>query len=303
MNYFEENPETLDKNDCRDEKGLELNDLGWLLDHHRAKEHDRRQMVEDMSLQAGDVVLDLGCGPGLWTELLADKVGPEGFVAGVDFSSRLLDYAVRNLENKPYREYVCYREGSFTAIPFADETFDVVFFGNCFMYVDEPAVVIEELKRVAKKGGKIVAKDFDGAVLVIHPIEPELCLRVVTAAARAINAHPPLPYFDNFFGRKLSGLFQNAGFKDTLTVSYAIQKTFPLSPETKRYITNNVMWYLNTGRAYLTQEDIARWESYFDETSQDCIFNNTDFYYCMLEVVTTGMLPPKQLMPSPGSLV
>lgn len=275
------------------DKGLKLNDLGWLLDHHKAKEADRRQMVEDMHLKPGDVVLDLGCGPGLWSELLAEKVWPHGRVVGVDFSPGYVAYATGNLEHRLYREIISYKEGCFTDIPFDDNTFDVIFFGNTFMYVQDPGQVIREQQRVLKPGGRVVAKDFDGAVFVLHPADPDLCLRVVTAAAHALRHNPPTPFFDNFFGRRLQGLFDASGFADIATRSYAIQKTAPLNPETRRYITKNAMWYLDTGRSYLAGEDIDRWEAYFDETSAHCIFDARGFYYCMLEVITRGTVPGK----------
>lgn len=275
-------------NEFRDENGLELNGFRWLLDHHKAKEPERRQMVDDMHLKPGDVVLDLGCGPGLWSELLAEKVWPGGRVVGVDISSEFIGYAKHRLKHRRFKECITYQEGRFTSIPFADHTFDVIFFGNTFMYVNSPEAVLKEQKRVLKERGRVIAKDFDGAVLVLHPAEPDLCLRVVTAAAHALKENPPEPYFNNFFGRQLAGLFADSGFSRVTTTSYAIQKIPPLSLETRRYIANNALWYLNMGRRFLSDQDIEKWESYFDESSDRCLFNARSFYYCMLEVMTTG---------------
>ncbi len=279
-----------EKSDFRDDKGLELNDYGWLLDHHKAKESDRRQMVNGMNLKPGDTLLDLGCGPGFWSEMLAEKVGPNGRVVGVDFSADYVHRATRNLKNSRYKEIITYKEGCFLDIPCDDNTFDAIFFGNTFMYIDSPEAVIEEQKRVLKKGGRIIAKDFDGSVLVLHPADPGVSLRVVTAAAVALKENPPEPYFDNFFGRKLSGLFKDFGFTDITTTPYAIQKIPPLTPEIKRYITKNAMWYLNTGRNYLSEQDIETWEAYFDPFSDRYLFDSDAFYYCMLEVMTTGTM-------------
>jgi SAM-dependent methyltransferase len=72
------------------EKGLELTTVEWLLDHHKTKLQERRETVDDLNIKAGDVILDLGCGPGLWTHLLAEKVKPNGRVVGVDFSPDLI---------------------------------------------------------------------------------------------------------------------------------------------------------------------------------------------------------------------
>ena len=277
------------KKKFKGEKDLEMTELEWLIDHHITKEDERKQMIEDLHFKPGDFVLDLGCGPGLWATMIADKVKPNGKVIGIDFSPCLLDYAEENVR-EDLADILEFRKCNFYNIPFDKETFDTVFFGNCLAYVDDHLKILEEIKRITKKGGKIIAKDFDGAVFIIYPAEPELCLKILTSAARSLKENPLSPVFDNFMGRKIHGLFYDAGIKDINTKTYAIQKFYPLSQEAKRYITGNAEWHAKIGSPYISKEDYNKWESYFDPISENYILDRREFYFCMIEVITEGKI-------------
>src|SRR5438477_13043025 len=51
------------------------------------------KLVDVAGPRRGDAVLDVGCGTGLVTHLLAERVGPRGSVVGIDLSARMLDLA------------------------------------------------------------------------------------------------------------------------------------------------------------------------------------------------------------------
>ncbi|MBD3253911.1 MAG: methyltransferase domain-containing protein [Candidatus Lokiarchaeota archaeon] len=273
-----------------DEEDMEFINLEWLLDHHRTKKKERRRMIAELGLKDGDKVLDLGCGPGLWTPMIAEEIAPHGNVVGVDFSAPLIEYAKKNKNSHYCKDIMEFRRGDFYDLPYDDDSFDVVFFGNCFAYVIDAARVLAEQKRLTKKGGRIIAKDFDGAIIVFYPIDPYLSSKILTATSKALKETPPDPPFDNYTGRKLNGLFLNAGLKKVSTKSYAIQKVSPLSAEAKRYIRGNAEWYADTGSEYISDGDFEEWMSHFDPTSDNYILNREDFYFCMLEVITQGFV-------------
>src|SRR6476659_7112593 len=80
----------------------------------------RRATRAILALQPGEHVLDIGSGPGFLAAEMASEVGRTGRVVGVDPSESMLAMGARR--GAPV-EYV---EGDAIALPFADETFDVV---------------------------------------------------------------------------------------------------------------------------------------------------------------------------------
>ena len=269
-------------------RGLQLSSVEWLLDHHATKAGERSRMVDDLALRPGDVMLDSACGPGFWTRMFAEKVSPGGNVVGLDFSPDLLEFAQKSTSGNPLPGAIDFVLGDFHHLPFPTGTFDAVFIGNSFCYFWDICELLEAHKRVTRRGGRVISKEFDGASVVFHPLDPCLTLRVVTAAAHALEGDPDAPRFDNFVGRKMQGMFLRTGFEKVSTRTYAIQKVAPLAAEAKRYIVGNAGWYGRLAAPHLTDEDRERWERAFEEGSDDYILDRQDFYFCMMETVTEG---------------
>ncbi|MFP3914969.1 MAG: arsenite methyltransferase [Actinomycetota bacterium] len=109
-------------------------------------------------LREGETVLDLGAGGGIDVLLSARRVGPTGFVYGVDMTDEMLDLARSNAAQAQV-DNVEFRRGYIEDIPLPDASVDVVI-SNCVINLsaDKPTV-FAEMHRVLKEGGRIGITD------------------------------------------------------------------------------------------------------------------------------------------------
>lgn len=116
----------------------------------------RRFAVEKANLHPGQQVLDVCCGTGLITKDLAKKVGPRGYVAGLDLSLPMLKIAAKNLRELSRSHRIQLVEGNAMDLPFPDNSFDRAVIGYGLRNVADMRQALRELYRVLKPGGRIV---------------------------------------------------------------------------------------------------------------------------------------------------
>ena len=101
------------------------------------------------AVTAGQTVLDVGCGTGIVARTAADLVAPVGSVTGLDLNEAMLTVARR------VRPDLDWRQGDACALPFDEQTFDVVLSQMALMFVPDRTAALREMGRVAKQGGTV----------------------------------------------------------------------------------------------------------------------------------------------------
>ncbi len=155
----------------------------------------RRTLVRGLALPRSSRVLDVACGTGLITRLLARQ----GFqVVSLDLTPAMLAIAGR-------RGASCVNARA-EALPFADASFDGLSFGYLLRYLDDPAATMQELVRVVRPGGPVGMVEFGLPRGIWKPLW-RMYTRLFLPTA-GLLAGPGWPRVGVFLGPSIENLYQ-----------------------------------------------------------------------------------------------
>lgn len=165
----------------------------------------------DTFYPSGSVVLEVGCGVGAQTVMLASR-SPAANIVAIDISEDSLAAAQENVRSAGFSN-VTFQQADVYSMPFPPAAFDHVFLCFVLEHLSRPREALAHVSNVLKPGGSITVIEGDHGSTYFHPESPYArkaiqCLIELQARAGG----------DSLIGRRLYPLLLDCGFRD-VTVS------------------------------------------------------------------------------------
>lgn len=144
-----------------------------------------RRLLVDAAILPGMRVLDLGCGRGDVSLLLAEMVGDSGRVVGIDRDGDALAQARRRAAEMGYStlEFI---HTDLEMLSSETAPFDAVTTRRTLMYLNDPVAVLRRATLMLKPGGTVAIQEHDGSHVPLGPCELELQRRVIDWTWRTV---------------------------------------------------------------------------------------------------------------------
>lgn len=149
-----------------------------------------RSIAADVGAAArpGARVLEVGCGPGHLSVLLARDQGLD--VTGLDLDPEMVESARANVAQSGVDGPPEFVVGDAAALPFADSSFDLVVSTLSMHHWSDPGLGLAEIGRVLRPGGRALIWDIRPGVLSFHPPTPDPSTHLHGSGLRLSSAVP-----------------------------------------------------------------------------------------------------------------
>ena len=161
--------------------------------------------LDRMAIDTRGEVLDLGCGTGIAARAIAGRPGFKGSVLGIDLSDHLVQAATRFAANEGLNDRVRFKVGDSQSLDLPPASFDAVIAHTLVSHLDNPAMVLAEMRRVLRPDGVIGIFDGDYASLTFELGDEQRSRQMDDAIIASLVTNPRIL-------RQMPRLLKQAGF-------------------------------------------------------------------------------------------
>lgn len=234
-----------------------------------------KEAIHTLKLPQGSRGLDVGCGIGLQAILLAEAVGPEGRVIGLDIIPEFLAHAEKKVESADLSDRVSFKSGSMNELPFGDDSFDWLWSANCVGYpAEEPLPLFRELTRVIKPGGEIAILIYGTQMLL--PGYPFLEARLNATSTGILPFKADMRPENNHM--RAIGWLREAGY-DRISAHTFVGNVFaPLNEDVRAALDALIDMRWGKAESEVSSEDWEKFKRLTQSDSRECILDIPDYY-------------------------
>jgi trans-aconitate methyltransferase len=132
------------------------------------------EVLDRIGLKPGMSCLDIGAGPGAVMRLMADRVGPQGHVTGIEIDGALGRQALDDLRAQGGANFELIEADmrNLDAVP--GGPFDLTYCRLFLMHMQDPVSILEKMLGWTKPGGVVAAQEFDFGAIAVEPLCPAM---------------------------------------------------------------------------------------------------------------------------------
>jgi SAM-dependent methyltransferase len=244
---------------------------------------DLRRIFADLKLPAAGAVLDLGCGPGLTTELLAEQLGPGAQVVGLDLS-------LPHLRSSRRQQTLRLVQGDAMSIAFREGAFDLIWACNTLNHFGDAQAALRALRRCLRADGRLVVAQSGFLPEMFFAWDAPLDDAVRLACHRYYRERYGLKIVDTAAIRGIGATLQAAGFRSLRMRTYVIERVQPLSDADRDYLRYAIFEGTWGERLdpYLGADDRDRLRRNCDPRSAEYCLERADFHHLQTLTVCEG---------------
>lgn len=217
----DDRPGTVDETACLPSYAHELTAF------HHAFTVELRAIIGALPLAPEMHVLDVGCGDGYYTALLAERINARGEVVALDMNSAYLELAQEHVAARGVTCGTRFVKGQLSDTTLTPGSFDLVWCAQSLYSLPDPIVALKQMRKLLRPGGLLVVLENDTLHQLLLPWPPQL--EIMLRAAEFVSLKETSARPGKFYvGRRLPAVFAGAGLEPSGFKTQCIDRQAPL---------------------------------------------------------------------------